>query len=373
MSKIYDALIIGAGPAGLSAALVFGRVHRTCAIFATEAYRNDGAHASHAILTRDHTPPAEIRALGRKDLERYRHASFFETKITQITRKADGPRRHFVAKDASSNEWKGRTVIMATGVHDVLPALPGYKENWPESIYQCPVCDGHERSNGPVGVLCYPNFTPAGAHVATVLHFLSQPVGTSIDDLANIKSNVTIFTNGPVDSQDPSVSSALELFKAHNMTIDQRQITHLEPSSSSKPGLFVHLQPSNSDTSAPIKVFQNFLFHKPSTMPNATDLIEQLNLELTTTPFGQHVSVTAPFNSTNVPGLFVAGDAGVMLTQATLAISSGVTAAAGAMSYIGGLDNEIALARWKDQSTSSEKEKIEVAEVQRGVEGVVVS
>lgn len=130
MSKLYDALIVGGGPAGLSVALGLARVHRTCVVFSDGTFRNKGVKAAHSIITRDHVHPQEIRDLARKDVEKYGNTRFEETAVTSI-RKIDGA---FVARNKAGEEWQGRAVVLATGVIDVFPDLPGYAENWPESM-----------------------------------------------------------------------------------------------------------------------------------------------------------------------------------------------------------------------------------------------
>lgn len=116
MNKIYDALIIGGGPAGLSTALGLGRVHRTCVVFSDNKFRNQGAHAAHAILTRDHTPPQEIRAIGRDQLERYGNTTFVDTRIENVRKDTSHDIEMFVAEDGKGQSWIGKTVVLATGV-----------------------------------------------------------------------------------------------------------------------------------------------------------------------------------------------------------------------------------------------------------------
>lgn len=359
MNKIYDALIIGGGPAGLSAALALGRLHRTCVVFSDANYRNEGVHAAHSILSRDHTDPTEIRRLGRKDIERYANTTHAETRVTKITRKQAGPHSHFLAANAQGQEWQGRTLILAAGVRDHFPDLEGYKENWPNNIYQCPICDGHERSNGPIGLLCYPSFNPAFLKMATLAHFLSQPPGTPADSITS--SNVTFFSNGPISSStDPTIAKGLETLAAHHIPLDERPVTALTPSPTpAKPGLYIHLRNPDGSTT---RFFQNFLYHKPRTVPSCPDLIAQLGLETESSPWGEYVKTQPPMNGTAVPGVFVCGDAGTPLAQVTAAMASGNLAAAAAAHFVGDLDDEIAVERWRREKGEGENVNGEVTE-----------
>lgn len=343
MTKLYDALIIGGGPAGLSAALALGRVHRTCVVFSDDKYRNAGAHAAHSILTRDHVDPAEIRRLGRKDIERYNNTQYAGTTVTKIIRKQSGAHSHFLAHNADGQTWQGRSLILAAGVRDQFPDLPGYAENWPTNIYQCPFCDGHERSTGPLGVLSFPEFNPAMGKLATLAHFLSQPVGTPVESITS--SNVTFFSNGPVDSSSPTTTKFLETLAAHHIDLEQRSIIRLESSTSpNKEGLYVHLRNPDTTTS---RIYMGFLYHKPRTAPSCPELIEQLGLEVEHGPFGDYVKTAPPMNSTNISGVFACGDAGTMMTQSTVAMASGNAAAAAVAHYVAELDDEIALERYR--------------------------
>ncbi|ETN42863.1 uncharacterized protein HMPREF1541_02021 [Cyphellophora europaea CBS 101466] len=350
MNKIYDALIVGGGPAGLSTALALGRVHRTCIVFSDSEFRNQGAHAAHAILTRDHTPPAEIRRLGRKDIERYGHADFAECSITRVTRKEAGPHSRFLVHNDQGQQWQGRTLVLATGARDQFPDLDGYAENWPASIYQCPFCDGHERSDGPLGILCYPDFNPMLVKQATLSHFLSQPPGTPAGTIA--KSNVTFFTNGHLDTGSPATAQALEILAAHYITLEQRPVVRLETSiDDSKPGLYVHLQNEDKTTS---RLYMGFVYHKPRTMPSSPELIKQLDLEIESGLIGDYIKTTPPFESTRVPGVYACGDAKTMMGQVTVAMMTGNAAAAGVAHYLIELDDAIAVERYRREKESKE-------------------
>ena len=357
MSKIYDALIIGGGPAGLSVALALGRVHRTCIVFSDDKFRNAGAHAAHSILTRDHIDPAEIRRLGRKDIERYNNTQYASTTITKVTRTQAGPHSHFLAHNADGQTWQGRSLVLAAGVRDQFPDLQGYAENWPANIYQCPFCDGHERSNGPIGILCYPAFNPMLTKFGTLAHFLSQPVGTAVESITS--SNVTFFSNGPVNNPDPTVAKALETLAAHHITLEQRPILRLEKSTEpDKEGLYVHLRNPDDSTS---RVLMNFVLHKPRTAPSCPELIKQLDVDVEHGPFGDYIKTIQPFNGTSVPGVFACGDNGTLLTQATVAMSTGNTVAGGVAHFVAELDDEIALERYRKRQETGKDASVKGA------------
>lgn len=137
-SKVYDALILGAGPAGLAAALALARVHRTATIFSSEQFRNDGITAMHTVPSRDHFHPAEFRAISKSQiLERYSGIEFHDTVIVKASKIViDGPDGYdgFKVVDHKGQEWTGRKMVIATGSKDIPPPIEGYAENWPHNM-----------------------------------------------------------------------------------------------------------------------------------------------------------------------------------------------------------------------------------------------
>ena len=124
-----DVLIVGAGPAGLSAALVLSRARYKTAIFDSGVYRNARASHMHMFPTWDHKDPAEYRAAARAELSaRYSEVvQFINDAVTKVTHKVDGT---FHAIDSSGKAWSGKKLILATGVKDILPKVPGYDSCW---------------------------------------------------------------------------------------------------------------------------------------------------------------------------------------------------------------------------------------------------
>lgn len=347
--KLYDSLIVGAGPAGLSAALGLGRIHRSCVVFSNSSYRNAGVHAAHSILGHDGKSPEQIRQAGRKEVESYGHAEFIEADIEKVHREHDqqdgDSQDTFVVEDAQGRTWSGRTLVLATGVKDQFPDLPGYAENWPSNIYQCMFCDGHERHSLPKGILAYPGLTPMYAKFATMAHFLSLPPGSAQDSTIQSKpSLVTVFTNGPANpNNDEVLAKGLETLAAHQIRIDERPITKLVPDE--REGVNVHFGDSES-------VYMGFLVHKPWTQPSdkVQSIIDYLGIGTVDSPIGRYIATSPPFNSTVIPGVFVVGDAGTMITAVTSAMVSGAAAAAAVSHYCNDLDDEIALKRYRANS-----------------------
>jgi thioredoxin reductase len=135
MSKaLYDCLIIGAGPAGLSTAAGLARLQHTSLVFDSGVYRNAKAKHMHNVLGWDHADPAEYRAKARQDLlSRYGNVVSFQHAAIQQVRKLDSGR--FEAVDSSGNVYTGKKLCLATGVRDIMPDIPGYADCWTKGMY----------------------------------------------------------------------------------------------------------------------------------------------------------------------------------------------------------------------------------------------
>lgn len=129
---IYDTLILGAGPAGLSAALALARQLYSVVVFDSRRYRNDPAGHMHNVLTWDHKSPADFRANARANIvSRYDSVVFRQVRIDKLVLLADGT---FEVVDELGDKTGGRTVVLATGVSDVMPDIDGFAELWGKSM-----------------------------------------------------------------------------------------------------------------------------------------------------------------------------------------------------------------------------------------------
>jgi len=152
----FDVLVVGGGAAGLSAALMLGRARRRVAVVDSRAPRNAPAAHMHGFLSRDGLPPSELLEIGRDELRGYG----VELLEDHVTRLGHG----FTAKLANGRELTARRVLIATGIHDDLPDIPGLRESWGTDAVTCPYCHGYEVRDQPLGVL--------GTEPASVEHAL---------------------------------------------------------------------------------------------------------------------------------------------------------------------------------------------------------
>jgi thioredoxin reductase len=140
---MYDCLIIGGGPAGLSAALLLGRCRRRILVCDAGQPRNRFAEHVHGYLTRDNIEPSEFVHLGRQELDRY-GVEFITATAVDAARRQDGSFR-ITLEDGSSHA--SRKLLLATGVGDVLPQVPGLRELYGRGVHHCPYCDGWEHKD----------------------------------------------------------------------------------------------------------------------------------------------------------------------------------------------------------------------------------
>jgi thioredoxin reductase len=136
---MFDVIVVGGGPAGLSAALMLGRCRRRVLVCDLGQPRNRRSRALHGYLTRDGIAPPELNELGRRELATY-DVEVRCTGVTGARREAD----HFRVALGTDSEETARYLLIATGVIDDLPAINGFDECYGRSVFHCPYCDGWE-------------------------------------------------------------------------------------------------------------------------------------------------------------------------------------------------------------------------------------
>jgi thioredoxin reductase len=170
---MFDVIVAGGGPAGLSASLMLGRCRRRVLLCDTGMPRNRSSHALHGYLTRDGISPAEFNALGRADLVKY-GVEYRPTAITDVERLE----RRFKVTIAPAQIEECRYVLIATGVTDELPPIPGIDACYGRSVHHCPYCDGWEWRDRRLAVL---GERSAGVGLALSLKSWSGQVDLCLD------------------------------------------------------------------------------------------------------------------------------------------------------------------------------------------------
>jgi thioredoxin reductase len=175
-SAAWDCIVVGAGPAGLNAALVLGRARRRVMVLDTAQPRNYATHEMHGVLGHDGLDPADLRARGRAELTRY--GVEVVSAEAQEAEVLDG----VVRLSSTRGVDVTRTVLLATGMLDELPDIPGFASVWGTSAHTCPYCDGFEHRDERIAVLAS---GARGEHLALLLRQWS--------------GDVVLLSNGPHD------------------------------------------------------------------------------------------------------------------------------------------------------------------------------
>jgi thioredoxin reductase len=145
----YDVAVIGGGAAGLSAALVLSRARRSVAVVDAGEPRNSPAAHMQGFLSRDGMPPRDLLAAGRDEVQRYGGQLIAGT----VARVVPGSEPRFRLTLADGPQLDVRRVLVATGLRDELPDIPGVRERWGRDLLHCPYCHGYEVRDQPLGVL----------------------------------------------------------------------------------------------------------------------------------------------------------------------------------------------------------------------------
>lgn len=285
----WEVAIIGRSYAGLSAALTLGRSRRHVLVIGDGPARNDPAPHAHGLLTRDHTAPAELLTAAERDLDRYETVLVERAHVDSVTATDDG----FAVTFGDRSTTAGR-VVLATGVSDMPPGVPGLADHWGNGVFTCPFCDGFEHADRPWGLI--------SDHVELGHIALFQ----------NWASAVTVFN----PDRDGVLRRALSAAPADGLTLITRELRRIRCA-----GDDVVVSTDDGD------VVLGALFVSGAFTPNS-GLARQLGCELDD-GFVRVDSACA----TSVPGAYAVGDVTRRGPhQIVLAAADGFTAAAAIMS-----------------------------------------
>lgn len=281
-----DVIIIGGSYAGMAAALQLVRGRRNVAVLDAGQRRNRFASAAHGVLGQDGKAPAAIAADAKAQLLMYPNVTWRDGTAVSAEKTGDC----FTVHTAQGERLTAERLILATGVIDDLPAIPGLAERWGQSVFHCPYCHGYELDHGPLGVLAT---CAASLHQALLIPEWGQ---------------TTFFTNGVLDLDD----GQLRQLQARGVTIETAVVTAISGEHAS-----VKLRDGRV-----IELVGLFIASK---VKAASPLAEQLGCEFAEGPLGPYIKVDM-MQKTSVAGVFACGDAARIAGNVTFAMADGALA-----------------------------------------------
>lgn len=284
---MFDVIIVGAGPAGLSAALILGRCRRNVLVCDAGHPRNAASRSLHGYLTRDGVEPAELLRIGREQLRPYTTVQLRSDEVT-------GARAVSHGFEISVNEEvvSSRKLLLATGVVDHLPDIDGLKPLYGRSVFHCPYCDGWELRDQPIAIY---GREDRGSGLAL--------------ELTGWSRDLIVCTDGPATF---SAGDRKQLARL-NIPVREERIARLEGAD----GQLERIVFENGDALPRRGMFFN------TGQDQRCDLAEKMGCELT----DRGAVRTGEYEMTNVPGLYVAGDASRAVQLAIVAAAEGAEAA----------------------------------------------
>lgn len=285
---MFDVVIIGAGPAGLSAAEILGRCRRHVLICDRGHQRNARSRQLNGCLTRGGIVPTELRRIGREELARYGSVMLRDIEATDVAQ--GGPGFVVTLKDGTSVET--RKLLLATGVLDDLPDIPGFEALYGTSVHHCPYCDGWEVRDQPLAIY------GRGEHGK----------GLALE-LTGWSRDLVLCTDGPAELT-PHQRERLAL---HGIAVREERIAALE----GRDGRLDCIRFASGERLPRAALFFRTMFRQ------ASSFAVKLGCKLTT----KGVVPTETYERTGIPGLFVAGDASRHVQLSIVAAAEGVEAA----------------------------------------------
>lgn len=287
---VFDVTIVGGGPAGMSAALILGRCRRKVLIVDSGLPRNRASHAMHGYLTRDGLSPAELKDIARKELENYPNIVVVEGRAVDGFRTED---ERFIIVLEDDRSYLSRKVLLATGVVDEMPDLPGLDALYGTSVHHCPICDGYEWSDKAIAV------------------YGKQCRGFGlVQEMTAWSRDLVLLTDGPCDFD----ADKLAYLNTMRIQVIQEEIESLE----GEDGLLHNVVFKNGN-----KLHRDALFFSTGSKQHSPELIEKLGCKRTE----QGCVWVGDFEMTCVEGVYCCGDASHNAQLVIVAAAEGAVAA----------------------------------------------
>ena len=284
---MFDAIVAGGSYAGMAAALQLARARRKVLVIDAGERRNRFASSSHGFLTRDGETPGAIAAEAKEQLLAYPTVTWTEGKASKATGRIDG----FSVEVDGGRTHDARRLVLATGIVDILPDVPGLAERWGKTVFHCPYCHGYELNQGRLGVLAV---GPISMHQALML----PDWGTT-----------TLFTNGAFTPDEKEKAQ----LAARGVAIETARVISV----GGEQGISLGLEDGR-------EVALEGLFVAPRA-EHASKLAHQIGCRMEEGPLGSWVETDA-MKATSVDGVFAAGDAARMAGSVTFAVADGAMA-----------------------------------------------
>lgn len=283
---LHDALIIGGGFAGLSAANVLGRARRDVLVVDAGAPRNRFSSHAHNAIGHDGRAGADILADARAQLAAYPSVAIKQGVVEAVEARLGA----FEAVLADGARIEARRIVLATGVTDALPEVPGLAERWGKTVLHCPYCHGFEVAGGRIGVLA------SSAHAAQHAALIAQ------------WGEVNLFANGVALDDEARAFAA-----SRGVAIIEGKVAALE-------GVAPALEAIRLEDGARVNVSALFIPVSAKLSP----LTHQLGCDLEQSPAGAFVRVDAMKRA--APGVYAAGDAARGMHAIAFAAADGMMA-----------------------------------------------
>lgn len=319
-----DAVVIGGGAAGLNGALMLARSRRSVVVVDSGTPRNAPADQVHGLLGLDGTPPAELLQRGREEVRRYggsvRTGEVTAARPDTPTDQGD-PR--FTVTLADRSAIRARRLLVATGLRDVLPDIPGLSEHWGHGVVHCPYCHGWEVRDEPIGVLAV---GPASLHHALLFRQLTE--------------DMVYFSRGTELSADTR-----ERFAARGIRVVDTPVAGVI---TGEDGTISGVRLADGEL-VPRQVLA-----VATSMQARTAGLEELGLPMSDLPggMGRHFT-TQMAGTTEVPGVWVAGNATDLSAQVGASAAAGALAGAHINADLASADTDAALAAARRDRTAA--------------------
>jgi thioredoxin reductase len=289
VNNSFDVIVVGGGPAGLSAALILGRCRRRVLVCDAGHPRNARSQAVHGFLSRDGTPPVELLECARQQLCSYDSVTVRFAEVVDAQQKSDS----FAVILQDGSRYACSKLLLATGVVDELPAIPGVEKFYGRSVHPCPYCDGWEWRDQPLAIYGHGE---KGTGLSLMLTLWSK--------------DLVLCTDGPAELS----GAQRERLALHKIPVREEPIASLE---GTEDGFLRRIVFADGEALARQAMFFNTGERQRS------PFIAKLGCKLDE----KGRAATGDFEESNVPGLYIVGDASGDVQFAMVAAAEGARAA----------------------------------------------